>query len=98
MLRDGTPQYRLELRRHALFDFEPTCWWHQTSPKSHFTQSLVCSRLTDTGRITLSDRLLVETEGDERHERELTSDAAVLAAYREHFGIALDRVPSVRTT
>jgi N-hydroxyarylamine O-acetyltransferase len=95
--RDGAPEYRIETRPRVLRDFEPTCWWHQTSPRSHFTQSLVCSRLTGTGRVTLTGRTLIETTGAQRHQRELTSDAEVLAAYREHFGIVLDQVPSLRT-
>jgi N-hydroxyarylamine O-acetyltransferase len=94
---NGEPQYRLDPRPRALGDFEATCWWHQTSPKSHFTRSLVCSLVTETGRVTLSDRTFVRTTGTERDEHVLTDDADVLAAYRTHFGITLDRVPSVRT-
>ncbi len=94
VIRDGEPQYRVERRGRALSDFEPACWWQQTSPRSHFTQSTVCSLLTASGRITLSDRTLIETTGPERQERVLASDDEVLAAYRAHFGIALDRVPT----
>jgi N-hydroxyarylamine O-acetyltransferase len=94
---DGRPQYRLEQRPRALGDFEPTCWWQQTSPRSHFTQSLVCSLPTESGRLTLSDRTLIETVDGERREQSLTGDAEVLAAYRTFFGIRLDRVPSLRT-
>jgi N-hydroxyarylamine O-acetyltransferase len=90
---DGQPQYRVETRPRRLADFEPTCWWHQTSPTSHFTQSLICSMLTGDGRVTLSDRTLVETTGTGRHERTLTGDAQVRDAYRAHFGIALDQLP-----
>lgn len=96
VLMDGALQYRVEPRPRALADFEPTCWWHQTSPRSHFTQGLVCSRLTVAGRVTLDDRTLIETAGSERRERTLTSDAEVLAGYRDHFGIGLGRVPSLR--
>jgi N-hydroxyarylamine O-acetyltransferase len=95
VLRDDELQYRLERRPRTLADFEPTCWWQQTSPRSHFTQSLVCSRLTDGGRVTLSGRTLIDTAGGERRERELGGDGEVLEAYRTHFGIALDRVPSL---
>lgn len=97
VIRDGEPQYRIERRPRTLLDFEPTCWWQQTSPRSHFTQSLVCSLLTETGRVTLSDGTLIETTGPERHERVLASDAEVLDAYRTLFGIELDRVPSLRS-
>ncbi|HLV58791.1 MAG TPA: arylamine N-acetyltransferase [Natronosporangium sp.] len=97
VLCDGRPEYRLEPRPRDLVDFEPTCWWHRTSPRSHFTRSLTCSRLTDTGRLTLSGRRLIRTDHGERSEVVLASDAEVLHAYREHFGIVLDRVPSLRT-
>jgi N-hydroxyarylamine O-acetyltransferase len=55
VVRDGHPQYRVESRRRPLVDFEPMCWWHQSSPKSHFTRSLTCSLPTADGRVTLSD-------------------------------------------
>lgn len=91
---DGAPQYRLEPRARELADFAAGCWWHQTSPKSHFTRSPVCSRPTESGgRVTIADRLLIVSEAGERHEETLTDDAQLLAAYRDRFDIALDRVP-----
>jgi N-hydroxyarylamine O-acetyltransferase len=54
----------------------------------------VCSLLTERGRVTLSDRLLVETVGDDRRERHPTGDTATLAAYRDHVGIELTRLPA----
>ncbi|WP_189261747.1 arylamine N-acetyltransferase family protein [Streptomyces fuscichromogenes] len=98
VLRDGLPQYRLEVRPRVLGDFTAGAWWHSTSPSSHFTQSLVCSRVTeDGGRITLGGRTLTETAADgARAVRELEGDAEVLGVYRERFGIGLDRVPTVR--
>ena len=92
VLKDGEPQYRIELRERALADFEPTCWWQQTSPDSHFTRSTICSRLTPDGRISISGHTLIRTSGGVRDEQLLASDE-VLVAYREHFGISLDRVP-----
>jgi N-hydroxyarylamine O-acetyltransferase len=107
--RDGTPEYLLEPRPRRLGEFEPTCWWTQTSPRSHFTRSLVCSMLAGTGRVTLSGRTLTRTverrladpaqvparDDAGRDERVLGTDAEVLAAYRDEFGIVLDRVPTV---
>ena len=85
----------MEQRPRALDDFAPTCWYQQTSPDSHFTQSLTCSRPTgDHDRVTISDRLLITTVAGERTETTLGSDAEVLAAYREHFGFTLDRLPT----
>ncbi|WP_405555827.1 arylamine N-acetyltransferase [Streptomyces sp. NBC_01171] len=99
VLRDGKPQYRLETRPRRLPDFRGGAWWHSTSPESHFTRSLVCSRITaDGGRITLSGRTLTTTDAEGRKEaRELGSDEEVLAVYRDGFGIGLIAVPTVRS-
>jgi N-hydroxyarylamine O-acetyltransferase len=98
VVRNGKPEYRLEVRPRVLGDFVAGAWWHSTSPASHFTRSLVCSRLTDDGgRITLSGRGLTVTAADgTRDVRELATDEEVLAVYRERFGIELGAVPTVR--
>ncbi|MEU2154270.1 arylamine N-acetyltransferase [Streptomyces sp. NPDC019396] len=96
VLRDGKPQFRVEARPRVLADFEAGAWYHRTSPASHFTQSLVCSRLTGNGRITLTGRKLVTTVHGVREERQLGDDAEVLAAYRDHFGVELRQVPQAR--
>ncbi|MGW1782865.1 arylamine N-acetyltransferase family protein [Streptomyces sp. NPDC002143] len=95
---DGVRVYRLEVRPRVLGDFVAGAWWHSTSPESHFTKSLICSRVTeDGGRITLSGRRFKATSVDGgSEESELTGDDAVLAVYRERFGIELERVPTVR--
>lgn len=97
VLKDRQPQYRIEQRERSLADFVPTCWWQQTSPQSHFTRSTICSRLTDDGRISLSGRTLIRTTGTARTEQQLKADNAVLAAYRDYFGIILDQVPAAVT-
>ena len=93
--RDGTPQYRIETRPRLLEDFVPTCWYQQTSPSSHFTQGPICSRLTDDGRVSIGGRTLIRTSGAARTEEQLADDAALLAAYRDYFGVVLSRVPSL---
>lgn len=97
VFRDGKPQYRMEVRPRALGDFVAGSWWHSTSPASHFTQSLVCSRVAEGGgRITLSGRTLTVTSADgDREVTELATDGEVLAVYRERFGMELGRVPEM---
>jgi len=97
ILRDGKPQYRLEIRPRRLEDFAPGCWWQQTSADSHFTRSLVCTLPVDRGRgrVTISGRRLIRTVADDREETVLAGDGEVLAAYRDLFGIRLDRVPGL---
>ncbi|MFJ9373921.1 arylamine N-acetyltransferase [Streptomyces sp. NPDC101455] len=98
VVRNGGPEYRLEVRPRVVADFVAGAWWHSTSPASHFTRSLVCSRLLeDGGRITLAGRTLTVTSGEgTRDVRELTTDEEVLTLYRERFGIELGSVPEVR--
>lgn len=93
VLLDGVPQFRIDPRPRELAEFAATCWWHQTSPQSHFTRSLTCSRPTPTGRVTLSDRTLITTSAGVRTETVLDSDEEVLAAYAAQFGVVLDRLP-----
>lgn len=89
----GELQYRAEARPRRLVDFGAFCWYHQTSPDSHFTRRATCSLPTETGRITLSGRTLIRTEGAARTEQVLTESEA-LTAYQELFGIELDHVPT----
>ncbi|MFI1968112.1 acetyltransferase [Streptomyces cinnamoneus] len=94
VIKDGAVQYRLEQRRRELGDFEAGAWWHRTSEKSPFTRSPLCSLLTGTGRVTISGRTLVTTAAGGRGRQERTlADDELLPAYREHFGIVIDRLP-----
>jgi N-hydroxyarylamine O-acetyltransferase len=94
---DGGNEYRLDPRPYELADFGPTCWYQQTSPRSHFTRSTTCSRLTDDGgRITLSGRTLIRTTAAGREERTL-GDEETLRVYRTEFGIELSRLPAPPT-
>jgi N-hydroxyarylamine O-acetyltransferase len=95
VIKNGTPAYRLETRPRELAEFEVGCWYNRTSPRSHFTRSLVCSMLTESGRVTLSGRTLIRTSERGRDERTLGDDAEVLGAYRGWFGVELDQVPEV---
>ena len=81
-------QYVFTTTPRALADFEPRNLWQQTSPDSHFTRRRVTSRLTPTGRVTLSAHRLITTTHGRRDERDL-NDAEVTAALAEYFGIAL---------
>ncbi len=92
---DDQPQYRVETRPRRFRDFEPTCWYQRTSPDSHFTRSLLCTVLTEGGRMTLAGTTLIHTDATGRTEREL-SEAEILPTYRDVFGITLDTVPTVR--
>lgn len=86
-----TPQYRFTLKPYQYKDFAGMCRYHQTSPESHFTQKRICSRATESGRITLSEMRLIETTDDERHERVLANQEEYNAVLQQHFGIVMVR-------
>ncbi|WP_326565306.1 arylamine N-acetyltransferase [Amycolatopsis rhabdoformis] len=94
---DGAIVYRLESRPRELDEFAAMAWFHTNSPDSPFTRGPTCSRATPDGRVTVAGSRLLVTTGERRSEAVLAGDAGVLAAYREHFGLRLDRVPSLVT-
>ena len=65
------------------------CHYHQTSPRSHFTQRRLCSLATPDGRVTLSGMRLITTQSGERQERELADEREYDQALRQLFGIEL---------
>jgi N-hydroxyarylamine O-acetyltransferase len=81
--------YSFSLQPRLLPDYKDRCYYHQTSPKSHFTQKRLCTRATTEGRITLSDRRLIITTNDHRREKTLVDEKAYLSALDNHFGIRL---------
>jgi N-hydroxyarylamine O-acetyltransferase len=85
---DWKPQYRFTLEPHVYEDYEEMCHYQQTSPESHFTRSVICSRLTAEGRVTISDKRLITTRGDTRDERDL-SDDEMPGLLQELFGIRM---------
>ena len=93
---NGTFALLEALGARSLADCVPTCWWQQTSPLSHFTRSTICSRLTPGGRVSISGRMLIQTQDGTRTEQQMDTDEELLAAYRDHFGIELGRVPATR--
>ncbi|MEW2068161.1 arylamine N-acetyltransferase [Streptomyces sp. NPDC007346] len=96
VLLKGRPQYRVDDRATTLDAFLPTLWWYRTAPDSPFLQYVFAAQVTATGRVSMKGNTLTVTEDGLRRTEELTTDEAVVAAYRTHLGIAVERAP--RTT
>ena len=82
-------QYAFTLHPRQLSEFAEMCHYHQTSPESHFTRQRICSLATPEGRVTLSDRKLIETRAGSRQERLLAGEKEWRATLRERFGVTL---------
>jgi hypothetical protein len=48
---------------------------------SHFTRTTICSRLTQGGRVSISGRMLIQTQRGTRTKQPLGADDVLLAAY-----------------
>jgi N-hydroxyarylamine O-acetyltransferase len=90
-LGDGTnlPQYRFTEVPRRMTEFAEMCYFHQTSPESHFTQNRICSKALPNGRITISGMRLIETSNGERRETLLENEKELRTCLAERFGIEL---------
>jgi N-hydroxyarylamine O-acetyltransferase len=82
--------YEVDLTPRALSDFNSQCQELQTSPESHFTQQLICSRATPTGRVTIGGGRFIHTVDGDRTEREINGLDDELALLQEWFDIRID--------
>jgi len=83
------PQYKFSLTPRKLQDFIPRCRWQQTSPRSHFREGRLCTRLTPNGRLTLTDTKSIVTRGNNKVERLVKSPEEFALLLRRRFGIDL---------
>jgi N-hydroxyarylamine O-acetyltransferase len=83
------PQYLFSLRSRRLQDFAARSRCQETSPNSHFKKGRLCTLLTRSGRVTLTDTKLVVTERHRRIERPVGSRAVFAKLLRKWFAIRL---------
>lgn len=87
---DWQPQYRFSLQPYKYADYVDRCRYHQTSPESHFTKGRLCSRATESGRVTLSElRFITTGPGGARDEQLLAGETEYANALRERFGVVM---------
>jgi len=89
LLESWEPQYVFSLAPRRLEEFAERCLFQQTSPESHFTRNLICSRPTNTGRVTLSGTKLIVTQGERREEREVRGAEELRGLLAAEFGIEI---------
>lgn len=90
------PMFRFDLQPQQPIDFEAANFQLVHDPASHFTQSLRVSRIAADGRHTLRGReLAFHPNAGTTHRQMLESDAEVLAALRDPFGIDADGLPGL---
>lgn len=87
--KEFTDEYLFSSETRQWSDFQPMNKYHQTSPKSHFTQKKICSIATETGRISISNDKLTITENGEKKIIEIKNEEEFDEKLFQHFGIKL---------
>jgi len=84
---DWKSQYIFDMKSHPLYHFDAMCDYHQTSKSSSFTRKTVCSRVTESGRITYANGRYIVNEQDNREETMVGNEASLNKILRDQFGI-----------
>jgi len=79
-------EYIFSLKTRTLQEFQPIHLYKQQAVDSHFTKTLICSRITHDGRISIINNKLIHTCGKERVETHYENLNEIL---KRHFQIAL---------
>ncbi len=87
---DWEDKYQFSLTPRSYSEFSEMCIYQQTNPDSYFAHAPICTILTLQGRITLSGKRLILTEGDKRDEKTIESVPQYQEFLQHHFGIILD--------
>jgi len=80
-------KYLFTCKERKLADFNGMCNYHQSSPKSIFTQKMIYSKATKNGRITLSNNKLITTIGDKKIENPIAGEDELNSVLKDRFGI-----------
>ena len=81
------PLYRFEMKPRELIEFLGRCQFHQEDPTSRFMQGKLITILTESGRITLTDRHLKILEKGVTNEYPVLDESEFLAHLEFHFGL-----------
>ncbi|MEP0985844.1 arylamine N-acetyltransferase [Ekhidna sp.] len=83
------------LEERQLIQFIEMCDFHQSSPDSPFTQKKLITKLTDSGRVTLTDRVLKINEMGITEETPILHEDDFLSKLEHHFDISYQQLTPV---
>lgn len=70
-------------------DFDIICLDKQTNPDSYFVKNVICTKPTETGRVTIFNNKLVEKEGELRIEKPIQTNESLIGYLKSKFGIVI---------
>lgn len=86
---DFQKKYVFNLTEVPLENFKALCLDKQTNPESYFVKNTICTRSTESGRVTLFNDKIIRKSGHERIETPILSDVDLRVQLMKHFNIAI---------
>lgn len=90
------PAWVSNLEEDNPVDFELANYWTATHPGSPFRNIMMLSSVRPDGRVSVMNRNVTRTRGEETLSSELTGRSALRALLAEHFGFDLPEVEQLR--
>lgn len=91
-----TTKYRFNLEEKQMIQFMEMCDFHQTSPKSHFTQGKLISIKTPDGRVTLTNKKLKILKLSEVQESAILNEDEFLSKLEQYFAISYKQLSALK--
>ena len=88
------PLYRFDPADRQLEEFEPMCSWHQASPDSVFPGTLIVTRATERGRVSVRGMEWFREVGGRRKEGVFADPASRKSFIYSEFGFLVPAGPS----
>ena len=90
--RTFSTKYLFTLEQKELIQFIEMNEYQQNHPKSTFLQKKMITRLTEEGRVTLTDKKFNEVKLGVLHQTEITNEDEFLALLDQHFKITFQQL------
>lgn len=85
-------KFRFSCDAKEIIQFHEMNEYHQSQPESSFTQKKIITKLTTTGRITLSNSRFQELDLGDKKVNEIGSEDEFLSLLEQHFGITFQQL------
>ena len=82
-------------QERQMIQFMEMCEYHQQSPESIFTQKKLVTKITSTGRVTLTDRKLLIHELGTTKEIDILNEDEFLSKLHHHFDISFNQLTTL---
>ncbi len=90
MSSDGlnySKRYTFSLDLVKVADFDIICLDKRTNPNSYFVKNIICTKPTDTGRVTIFNSKLIEKIGELKIETPIQSNEKLIQYLKDKFNI-----------